>query len=140
MQASNLHYYAIIVDEYGGKLLQAFAIMDDIIEELGVGKIYDEHDTVEREVTDLIDGSYSVKEELMLKNSLNYRWRYRHRCDDGKWHWARPHPQRFERYIRVWMKTRFRGVEPSQERMPRELHFRLHIRVEDKPHEDEDDN
>ncbi len=56
MQSGNIHM-EIVVDEYGQTC--GLIAMEDILEEI-VGNIFDEHDEVEFNVTDLGDGAFEV--------------------------------------------------------------------------------
>ena len=56
LQTSKSHM-AIVLDEYGGML--GIVTLEDILEEL-VGDIWDEHDRISEEITELPDGSYRI--------------------------------------------------------------------------------
>jgi len=138
MQAKATHM-AIIVDEYGGTT--GLVTMEDIIEEL-VGKIYDEHDTVEmREVTDLIDGSYSVAGGANVEKFFELQGEDIDIDATTVNGWAMIELDRIPKVGDAFeyeskhklFKVRVTRADPKRA-------LRLHIRVEDRPDEDEDDN
>ena len=138
MQAKATHM-AIIVDEYGGTT--GLVTMEDIIEEL-VGKIYDEHDTVEmREVTDLIDGSYSVAGGANVEKFFELQGEDIDIDATTVNGWAMielDHIPKVGDAFEYESKRKLFKVRVTRADAKRAL--RLHIRVEDKPDEDEDDN
>ncbi len=138
MQAKATHM-AIIVDEYGGTT--GLVTMEDIIEEL-VGKIYDEHDTVEmREVTDLIDGSYSVAGGANVEKFFELQGEDIDIDATTVNGWAMielDHIPKVGDVFEYESKRKLFKVRVTRADAKRAL--RLHIRVEDKPDEDEDDN
>ena len=138
MQAKATHM-AIIVDEYGGTT--GLVTMEDIIEEL-VGKIYDEHDTVEmREVTDLIDGSYSVAGGANVEKFFELQGEDIDIDATTVNGWAMielDHIPKVGDAFEYESKRKLVKVRVTRADAKRAL--RLHIRVEDKPDEDEDDN
>lgn len=138
MQAKATHM-AIIVDEYGGTT--GLVTMEDIIEEL-VGKIYDEHDTVEmREVTDLIDGSYSVAGGANVEKFFELQGEDIDIDATTVNGWAMielDHIPKVGDAFEYESKRKLFKVRVTRADAKRAL--RLHIRVEDKPDEDEEDN
>lgn len=138
MQAKATHM-AIIVDEYGGTT--GLVTMEDIIEEL-VGKIYDEHDTVEmREVTDLIDGSYSVAGGANVEKFFELQGEDIDIDATTVNGWAMielDHIPKVGDAFEYESRRKLFKVRVTRADAKRAL--RLHIRVEDKPDEDEDDN
>ena len=62
LQAAKSHM-AIVIDEYGGTL--GIVTMEDILEEL-VGEIWDEHDEVEEDYTQIDDATYTVEGATLL--------------------------------------------------------------------------
>ena len=138
MQAKATHM-AIIVDEYGGTT--GLVTMEDIIEEL-VGKIYDEHDTVEmREVTDLIDGSYSVAGGANVEKFFELQGEDIDIDATTVNGWAMielDHIPKVGDAFEYESKRKLFKVRVTRADTKRAL--RLHIRVEDRPDENEDDN
>ena len=138
MQAKATHM-AIIVDEYGGTT--GLVTMEDIIEEL-VGKIYDEHDTVEmREVTDLIDGSYSVAGGANVEKFFELQGEDIDIDATTVNGWAMielDHIPKVGDAFEYESRRKLFKVRVTRADAKRAL--RLHIRVEDKPDEDEDYN
>ena len=138
MQAKATHM-AIIVDEYGGTT--GLVTMEDIIEEL-VGKIYDEHDTVEmREVTDLIDGSYSVAGGANVEKFFEMHGEDIDIDATTVNGWAMIELDRIPKVGDVFeYESKHKLFKVRVTRADAKRALRLHIRVEDKPDEDEDDN
>ena len=138
MQAKATHM-AIIVDEYGGTT--GLVTMEDIIEEL-VGKIYDEHDTVEmREVTDLIDGSYSVAGGANVEKFFELQGEDIDIDATTVNGWAMIELDRIPKVGDVFeYESKHKLFKVRVTRADSKRALRLHIRVEDRPDEDEDDN
>ena len=138
MQAKATHM-AIIVYEYGGTT--GLVTMEDIIEEL-VGKIYDEHDTVEmREVTDLIDGSYSVAGGTNVEKFFELQGEDIDIDATTVNGWAMIELDRIPKVGDTFeYESKHKLFKVRVTRADAKRALRLHIRVEDKPHEDEDDN
>lgn len=138
MQAKATHM-AIIVDEYGGTT--GLVTMEDIIEEL-VGKIYDEHDTVEmREVTDLIDGSYSVAGGANVEKFFELQGEDIDIDATTVNGWAMIELDRIPKVGDAFeYESKHKLFKVRVTRADSKRALRLHIRVEDRPDEDEDDN
>lgn len=138
MQAKATHM-AIIVDEYGGTT--GLVTMEDIIEEL-VGKIYDEHDTVEmREVTDLIDGSYSVAGGANVEKFFELQGEDIDIDATTVNGWAMIELDRIPKVGDAFeYESKHKLFKVRVTRADAKRALRLHIRVEDRPDEDEDDN
>lgn len=138
MQAKATHM-AIIVDEYGGTT--GLVTMEDIIEEL-VGKIYDEHDTVEmREVTDLIDGSYSVAGGANVEKFFELQGEDIDIDATTVNGWAMIELDRIPKIGDAFeYESKHKLFKVRVTRADAKRALRLHIRVEDRPDEDEDDN
>ncbi|WP_281523141.1 hemolysin family protein [Mogibacterium timidum] len=138
MQAKATHM-AIIVDEYGGTT--GLVTMEDIIEEL-VGKIYDEHDTIEmREVTDLIDGSYSVAGGANIEKFFELQGEDIDIDATTVNGWAMIELDRIPKVGDQFEYTsKHKVFQVRITRADSKRALRLHIRVEDRPEEDEDDN
>lgn len=138
MQTKATHM-AIIVDEYGGTT--GLVTMEDIIEEL-VGKIYDEHDTVEmREVTDLIDGSYSVAGGANVEKFFELQGEDIDIDATTVNGWAMIELDRIPKVGDVFeYESKHKLFKVRVTRADAKRALRLHIRVEDRPDENEDDN
>lgn len=138
MQTKATHM-AIIVDEYGGTT--GLVTMEDIIEEL-VGKIYDEHDTVEmREVTDLIDGSYSVAGGANVEKFFELQGEDIDIDATTVNGWAMIELDRIPKVGDVFeYESKHKLFKVRVTRADTKRALRLHIRVEDRPDENEDDN
>lgn len=68
MQEKHNHM-AIVTDEYGGT--RGLVTMEDLIEEL-VGEIWDEHDTIERHITQHTDQTFVVNGAMNLKRFFEH--------------------------------------------------------------------